>query len=204
MKDQATGEWRQATEAEHVSFMTDTEKQEYAIYKQQLARQQQALEGKLPISPALEREISDWDAQNKEELTRRLGTGYMTSTPGIQSENRQQERTGLLREEARRGELTAGSSRLIDWRNSLNNQNAQQLNTLGAIPNRTSSLLTGYQNALVPYTAASNQAAQLGYYANRDSQMLAQDAYNQKQNIEARNKAGMWSTIGTLGGYLFS
>jgi hypothetical protein len=204
IKDETTGQWRKATEDEMYSFMDETERQEYDIYKQQLTRQQQALSGTLPISPALEREISDWDAQSKESLTRKLGSDYMTSTPGIQSENRQQERTGLLREEARRGEISAGSSRVIDWRNSLNNENTQQLNTLSAIPGRTSSMLTGYQNALVPYTNESNTNAQINASNARTSQILADEAYWKNKEIESKNRAGQWNAIGTGLGYLFS
>lgn len=200
IKDQTTGEWRKATETERRSFMTDTESKEYDLYLQQLERQRKALAGELPVSPALERELSDWDAEQKEALTRRLGTGYMTSTPGIQSMERQNERTGLLREEARRGEISAGSSRVLDWRNALNNQNVQTLNTYGAMPMRTSGLLTGYQGALVPYT----QQSSINAANDRQAAILADQAYWNRQNQKAQQNQSKWSTIGTIGGYLFS
>uniref|UniRef100_A0A6H1ZDY6 Uncharacterized protein n=1 Tax=viral metagenome TaxID=1070528 RepID=A0A6H1ZDY6_9ZZZZ len=200
VKDSASGEWRNATEEEKISFMDPAQRQEYAIYKQTLDRQQKALNGELPISPALEKEISDWNAQNKESLTRRLGTDYMSSTPGIQSQENQNIRTGLLTEEARRGQIASGQGQITAWQNSQANSQANQYNTLMGIPSRTSGLLTGYSNALVPYTQQSNLNSQLGYYASRDAQVLNQA----KQAREDEQRKSMWSAVGTLGGYLFS
>ena len=199
VKDSASGEWRKATEEEKVSFMTPAEKQEYDIYKQTLDRQQKALAGELPISPALEKEITDWNAQSDEELTRRLGSGYATSTPGIQSQENQNIRTGLLREEARRGQIASGQSQISAWQASQANSQANQYNALTGIPNRTSGLLTGYSNALVPYA----QANQLSYQSNRDAQILADTQAARRQATKDENRTGMWSAVGTLGGYLF-
>jgi len=204
VKDTASGEWRKATEDEKLSFMSPAEQQEYAIYKQTLDRQQKALAGELPISPALEKEITDWNAQNEEALTRQLGTGFMTSTPGIQSQENQNIRTGLLTEEARRGQITSGQSQITAWQNSQANAQANQYNALIGIPGRTSSLLTGYSNALVPYTQANLQNQQIGYYANRNAQILADTQAQRKQATKDANTSSMWSAVGQLGGYLFS
>ena len=174
--------------------MTDTEAKEYDIYLQQLERQKKAMAGELPISPALERELTDWDAQTKESLSRKLGTNYDATTPGIQSLARLQERTGLLREEARRGEITAGSSRVLDWRNALNSNTS--LATYSGLPTRTSSILTGMSNLYTPM--AANSAANA-----RSSQILQQDAYNQRQQQKMTEQQNKYSLYGSLARYMF-
>ena len=193
IKDPTTGEWRKANETEKRSFMTDTEAKEYDIYLQQLERQKKAMAGELPISPALERELTDWDAQTKESLSRKLGTNYDATTPGIQSLARLQERTGLLREEARRGEITAGSSRVLDWRNALNSNTS--LATYSGLPTRTSSILTGMSNLYTPM--AANSAANA-----RSSQILQQDAYNQRQQQKTTEQQNKYSLYGSLARYM--
>jgi hypothetical protein len=61
-------------------------------------------------------------------------------------------------------------------------------------------LLSGYSNAIQPYTAQNSINA-----ANaRQSQILADEAYWRNKEIEQKNKAGMWSAVGTGLGYLFS
>jgi hypothetical protein len=92
-----------------------------------------------------------------------------------------------------------GASRVMDWRNALNNEQSQQLGFYSGLPTRTGSLLTGYANTLQPYTAQNQIDAQNA----RQSQLLADEAYWRRKEADNQNKNSMWSTIGTLGGYLF-
>ena len=97
------GAYRHMTEEEKLAMMTPNERlsQEALTLTQQ--RQIAALKGELPVSPALEADIASQEKTLREGLSRRLGTGWETTTPGIQALSEFQKRSGLLREEARRG-----------------------------------------------------------------------------------------------------
>jgi len=65
-----------------------------------------ALSGELPVSPALEREISDQETMLRERLAQQFGPGFETSTPAIQTLGDFFQRSESLREGARRDQLT--------------------------------------------------------------------------------------------------
>jgi hypothetical protein len=71
-----------------------------------LQRTQKALKGELPVDPALERELSEGEQTLRDHLFRNLGSGYETSSAGIEALGDFQERATTLREGARRGDLT--------------------------------------------------------------------------------------------------
>jgi hypothetical protein len=69
-----------------------------------------ALKGELPVDPILERELGTQEQTLRESLRRQLGTGFETSTPGIEALQKFREgRFGIL-EASRRGELSLGES----------------------------------------------------------------------------------------------
>lgn len=65
-----------------------------------------ALRGELPVSPSLERALSRQEEQLRERLSSQFGTGYETSSPGIESLQEFQTSSEGLREDVRRGMLT--------------------------------------------------------------------------------------------------
>src|SRR3990172_7860581 len=65
-----------------------------------------ALRGELEVDPALERNIKEQGTTLRDRLRQQLGSGYETSTPGIEALQRFDESANVLRSEARRGELT--------------------------------------------------------------------------------------------------
>lgn len=77
------------------------------IQRMQLERTQAALEGELPVSPALEQNLSEQEKNLRARLRDQLGPGFETSTPGIEALAEFEQRSEALREEARRGQLTA-------------------------------------------------------------------------------------------------
>lgn len=85
---------------------TEAEKLREEIELGLLERSKAALEGKLPVSPTLEREIEEQEKLLRETLLRNLGPGYETSTPGIEALQEHMSRATEAREAARRGELT--------------------------------------------------------------------------------------------------
>lgn len=101
------------TEEERLQLMSPAEREAYENYKLMLERQARALKGELPVSPALEKDIEEQRKKLEEELSRTLGPDWRSSTPGIQAMNEFEKRAELLREEARRGELQAGTGLLL-------------------------------------------------------------------------------------------
>jgi len=72
-----------------------------------LDRYKKAAAGELPVSPSLERGLTEQEGEVRESMRRRLGPGWETSTPGITSLAEFKKRAEELREGARRGEITA-------------------------------------------------------------------------------------------------
>lgn len=65
-----------------------------------------ALSGNLPVNPALERGLQEEQDLLGEQMRRQLGSGWATSTPGIQAQAQFRQRKQELLESARRGDLT--------------------------------------------------------------------------------------------------
>lgn len=73
-----------------------------------LRRSKAALEGTLPVSPGLERELGEQERTLRETLRSNLGEGFETSTPGIEALARQKQSALELRDAARMGQLSLG------------------------------------------------------------------------------------------------
>lgn len=71
-----------------------------------LERSRAALAGELPVNPALMRDLATQEQQLREGLRKQLGTGFETSTPGMEALQRFGESRNILLEGARRGDLT--------------------------------------------------------------------------------------------------
>jgi len=156
------------------------------IEKLYLSRQKQALEGTLPVSPALETDLATQESQLSEELSRRLGPNWQTSTPGIQAMGEFKKRADLLREEARRGQITTGEGMLI---NRLNQSSADQAKTYSQAyqaPQLYTGVLGNYQAAMAPY-----QQERMAVYNNNVSAAMQ----------SAANKGALWSGLIGATGY---
>lgn len=79
------------------------------IERATLERTQAALEGNLPVSPALERDIEVGETELRSSLLKQLGTGFETSTPGIEALDKFFRSSEEIREAARTGDLTLAS-----------------------------------------------------------------------------------------------
>lgn len=71
-----------------------------------LDREQAALDGKLPVDPALLDSLDQSEAQLHEQLSKNLGPGYATSSSGIAALDRFSTSKNSILEGARRGDLT--------------------------------------------------------------------------------------------------
>jgi len=195
-----TGE--RLTEEQQLAQMSPEEQRSYRTNKLMQERQQMALEGKLPVSPAMEAEIKGQEEALRETLTRKLGSDWMTSTPGQQAWSEFQKNAGLLREEARRGQITTGEGLLMareglglqqqgytsDAYSQLYGLGAQRTATYANIPYRTSGLLQGYAQAQQPYQ----------YYTGLQTQ-----ANIARAQARAQERAGLYGGIGSAAGSAF-
>lgn len=116
-----------------------------------LERSQRALEGKLPVSPTLEREISEQGETLSARLRRNLGPGFETSSPAIEALQEHESRAIEAREAARRGELTL-SEQLSLARGGQNFQMGQasrgELSALPAMHPNFSNVIAGFNAPL--------------------------------------------------------
>lgn len=95
------------------SFTLTEEAQARKDYETQLLEhQRKALAGELPVDPTLERTLAEGEAQLRAQLQAQLGTGYETSTPGIQALAEFSRRAAEARTNVAHGELTSGQQLL--------------------------------------------------------------------------------------------
>lgn len=76
------------------------------IERMQLERSRAALAGELPIDPALTDALAEEEELLRTRLEGQLGSGFETSTPGIEALSEFSERAERLRSAARRADLT--------------------------------------------------------------------------------------------------
>lgn len=90
--------------------LTPEQQQQAQIESKLRERTLAALEGNLPVDPALERSIEEGRGTLGETLRRNLGPGFETSTPGIQALAEFGKRAEELRFGARTGTLTTAEA----------------------------------------------------------------------------------------------
>ncbi|MBU2062332.1 MAG: hypothetical protein KKH44_10850 [Bacteroidetes bacterium] len=143
--------YRRLTEEERLSNMTSVERSAYEALGLQQERQIAALKGNLPVSPALETEIEQQKSALNEDLSRRLGSNWQLSTAGTQAMSEFDTKASLLREEARRGEISTGTGLMLSQFGYMNaNQQAKQ-QSYDAYSQRLMPLFAGYGQAQQPY-----------------------------------------------------
>lgn len=178
------------TESQIMEGMTESEKMDYGLNRATKQRQLDALGGKLPISPALEAELKDQETQAGEVLNRKLGADWMLSTPGQELMKKMQQKNELVREEARRGDIT-GLAGITAAQNAgeLNkmqstSQTASEFSGLSANKLNQMMGLTGAQT--MSYDVSSDMSSK---YASRgaNQQNLAMQRYQTDANTRNSN-----------------
>ena len=124
------GTLRRQTEEERVAGLTDIQQQQEAVQTGLLTRQQQALAGELPVSPALEAQLGRERGLIEEQISR---TGRRGGTLGARQRSLFQERAGLVREEARRGMITGLTGSSLGFAGLGGGQQAQQFGQLQGV-----------------------------------------------------------------------
>lgn len=102
------GNFVKMTDEERYERMSDLEKLQYDNAKLLAEREKMALEGKLPISPAMEENLAQQRSDMEGILSQKLGTDWQTTTAGIQAMGEFDRNAELMREEARRGMISEG------------------------------------------------------------------------------------------------
>ncbi len=144
----ADGELRYMTEEERLAGMSTTERSQYDITQLAQERQMKAYAGELPISPALEKSLEDQYAKLTESLSRRLGPGWMETTAGQQAMSRFTQTAELVREEARRGEITGGGANTLQSFGFMEGLSGAKTGAAFNYPGRTTGLMSGYSSIL--------------------------------------------------------
>ncbi len=177
------GTLRRQTEEERVAGQTELQRQQEGVQRGLFERQQAALEGRLDVSPALEQDLQRQRGLLEEQISR---TGRRGGTLGARQRSLFEQRSGLVREEARRGLITGLTPSSLGFA-GLSGQQAGQafggLQGLGASAQGTLGLLQG---AAQPFA----QQRMLEFQAQQQS---------------AQNKAGLigagLGAVGTAAGF---
>ena len=151
--------WTLSPEARaHQEKLKELQAQQDQITQMMNERTLKALNGELPVDPALERELQQGRLTLQDTLTKNLGTGYSTSTPGIQALADFDKRAEELRYMSRRDQLQGGAQVGLAEQQFTNNLNQMQFgNTIGLdqLPNATAAALSGasqsFNSAVNPY-----------------------------------------------------
>lgn len=207
------GVYRQQTEKERYAQMTTLERGQYGLTLQAQQRQRRAYAGQLPISPALEASLGKQETQIVEALSQRLGTNWQLTTPGQQAMGAFRQRADLVREEARRGEMSTQGGLLLANLGYLGGSQAQQMAQRGLfsqgrqIPSVQSvQQVGGMQNIGGAYAAypQTGSGAFAGYgmlqqpYQQQRQMQLQASMYNQQ--AQTQQTAGLWGGLGQLAG----
>jgi hypothetical protein len=126
--------YTQMTEEEKYAQLSGMDKNLYDLGMLQYNRLNDAYNGNLGISPALEADLAKQQAVLEQTLAQKLGPNWATSTPGIQAINEFQKQAGLVREEARRSMLNEGQGLLLQNLGYQQGVKQQQLSNLVNIP----------------------------------------------------------------------
>lgn len=198
-----TPTYQKMTEEETLANMTPLEQQEYNLRKAQAdiaglqaERTKKALAGELEVSPALEKSLAEDEAALTETLNRKFGTDYQVSSGGSKAIQDFQTRADIVRDAARRGEISEGSQLLMSELGLLNNLDTSDTSKANAtasgytiFPSTYLSTASGYGSALTPY--------------ERDRAGSFQADVTNANNEAASSRAliqGISSILGTAGG----
>ena len=151
-----------------------------------LDRQLMALRGELPISPALEESLNRSEQQLRDRMAQQLGTGWETSSAGIEAlQSFETARLGL-EEDVRQGILSGGEALSIgrgaDIAGRSASAGATALGAPGTVAQLFGQVAQGYGQAVQPYTQSRIAANQLASNFNiAQMQSQAQMAGYQSQ-----------------------
>lgn len=182
------------SEEDMLSRMLPLEKQTYETQKVSNDRYMKALKGELPISPGLEAELKDQEGMMEETLKRKLGADWMLSTPGQKAYQSMKQKTDLVREEARRGEIESASNRTAQGMTLIQDINKEKANDLAFQKGSTQTMLSNMANMPGRTSGTMSQAGQMAgpYQQMREMQnnVKQQNAANKAAERQGYVQAG--------------
>ncbi len=188
------GTLRKMTDEEYYNSLGETEKQNYDIQKLANQRALDAYNGKLEIDPTLTRAYDEASQQLAETMSRNLGVGWESSTPGIKALSDLAKRKAESEYAVAHGEMT-NSTAVANQEQSAQMQKIQQaMEGMSARANAPLNIAQGYQMPLSWYSQLRNQQLQAG-------------ALNAQLNAANRNSlySGISGIAGMgMGGYMSS
>lgn len=194
---------RQVMEQSLGKLLSDAEldPQRKEIERMLLERSGKALRGELEIDPALERDIGNQRETLMERLRGQLGSGFETSSPGIEAIQKFEESANVLRSQARRGELTL-AEQLSMAREGMGQGKATQGIQTGQ---QLLSQIFGAQAQTGNLSSVLGIAGGLGQNAAGYEMPIGQLANYRQQQLDAnianaRNEMGILGGIGQLFG----
>ncbi len=189
-------EGNRLSEDQMFEYMTDAEKREYDLQKSTHQRQQDAFDGKLAISPALEQHLSKEESQAQEVLARKLGKDWALSTSGQNLTKNLQEKNNLIREEARRGMITDMEG-VNASKNAINiNNNATKLNLAGTFNNSNTQNLSRMMGFSSGKTQGWNEMMDMSNKLGGERAQITNWSQQNAANNAAQRSANTQSAIG--------
>ena len=196
------------------------EEEELAELERQIAKESgertlKGLRGELPLDPALERDIEKGRLELHEKLRSQLGPGFEISTPGIEALGDFDERANILRDAARRGQLTAlegiGQTRTAASL-SRTAQGATMTESFGRLPTTLSNFASlmpmlpasvtgrgGLMGVNIPLAQVLGQQIATQTQANTASQNIMSQLQIARAQQQQASATGRMNLIGTLG-----
>lgn len=180
------------------------------ILSQLEERYTSALEGKEPLSPAMESDLAKEKEKLEADLSKQLGPDWKNTTSGIQAMNEFQTRADIIREEARQGVVSQAGSQYFAARGLLAGEKQQEISNIGTLMGGTSGLtgvptgtgggassgtsLGGLMGGGSTSSVSGNISNLVNYYANQRAQtdQSQQNAWALSQGQSAgKSKAAM-------------
>lgn len=160
-----------------------------SIQTQLLQREQDALQGKLPVDPTLTNELNKEDQTLNQSLQSNLGPGYATSTPGIQALAEQAKRRGELTFNVQTGTLSNAAALQQGQSAQTSDLTNQSLNRILATQGGGNQFASLYGNA------ANNYANAIQPY--QQNQNFTLQAAMANQQAKTANTAGLFQLGGS-------
>lgn len=180
------------------------EKEFEDLYKDYLSKAQQ---GQLPVSLATQKQLEDQERILNETMSRRLGTDWNKSTPGIKQQGNFMLTSEAAKEAERYGELAKASGLLNQYQANLSDISQRNLGLLQGMGSPSYSLVNAYGQAQQPYLFQGllNTRQQMQSDANRAGDTAGQyrllgNVLGTAGTIYALNKYSPNNDINILGG----
>ena len=173
------------TQSQLLASENPTQQLETQVQQATATQELSALNGTMPIDPALQQTLNLNDQATNERLAQQLGPDWQSSTAGTNAEQMQNQSDAITEEEARRGDISTLAG--INNSNQQTQTQAQEANVsnINSFDTRYLPMIGAYTEAQQPLQA--QQGMQFG--ANEENAQLSNS-----------NTSGIMSMMGMLGG----